>query len=96
MIEMKDMPNKKKNSTEPTTFLYSKLLKTFKNACVNTSIHGLPRIFTTENKILRLLWTVAFLTASSYCAYLVILIFKRYSMFNTNTKIGLKFLKSQV
>ena len=97
--ETRDKLNKNGNSVDTTettseeeknflSLLSGKILTVLRDACVNTSVHGLPRVFINEKIILKLLWASTFLVASGYCAYLVILCFQAYLQYSTNTVIG--------
>ena len=51
------------------------------------TLHGIPNVFRTNHLILKILWILAFLTSSSFCAYVVYESIANFMQFNVVTNI---------
>jgi hypothetical protein len=58
-----------------------------RDASLETSMHGLPSIIKTDHTVLKILWLAAFLAASGYCSYLIVLTIQSYLEYKVVTNI---------
>src|SRR4051812_18516562 len=57
------------------------------NLALSSTSHGLPNIFRTESRFLKVMWTVAFVLSSAYCSYLVYQSICKYLDYEVTTKM---------
>jgi hypothetical protein len=59
----------------------------FHQWALDSTAHGIPRIFETDKLILRIMWAVCFLLSTAACCYVITCGVLDYLEFNTNTQI---------
>jgi hypothetical protein len=64
-----------------------KILEELKNAAIETTGHGLPRIMLSKSYFLKIMWTIFMLVSMSLCAYMIIRLVSQYLQFDVNTQI---------
>ena len=66
---------------------FKKANKLIKETCLNTTMHGLPSIVRNELILIKIIWTIVFLSSSGYCAYLIVKMIQNYLEYNYVTNI---------
>lgn len=56
-----------------------------------SSTHGYPRIFRTNNKLIKIMWTIFLLFSLTLCCYMISKSFLEYFQFQTTSKIEVKY-----
>ncbi|XP_033760708.1 acid-sensing ion channel 5-like [Pecten maximus] len=57
----------------------------------NTSVHGIPKILTSKNRLLKVFWLVVFLGTSAYLCLQMYALFEDYYSYPIETTVSLKF-----
>ena len=82
--------NKEKLLTKPNEIQIEKqekILEIILKWCNNLTIHAIPNIFRTEYLVIRIIWILALLTSSGFCAYMVYGSINNYLQFGVITTI---------
>ena len=76
------------NEIEKNNYSLVKILNTqIANWCTDTTGHGLPHIFKSKNKVMKIIWTIFCITSFSYCFYTIIQCFISYFNYNVAVTI---------
>lgn len=54
----------------------------------SSTVHGLPNVFRTSNKLMKIMWLLCFTASFSVCSYLIIANIIRYFEYRVKTSIG--------
>ena len=64
------------------------VLNEVKNFCLNSTIHGIPSFARTDKIVLKILWFIATLVSSTFCAYVILKSVQEYFQYNVVSQIS--------